>query len=75
MATRAPSPSSLKRCPTAASRARKQAYDRWYKREKGVRADFKGMRISVPDDIVRVETSWPCSHCGAARRCDHRPWA
>lgn len=35
----------------------------------------KGDRVTVPDDIVRLETHVPCGYCGTRAACKHRPWA
>lgn len=63
-----------KRPLTAQQRRRKQEYDRWYHSSHG--KPSQGVRIIVPDDIVRVETSEPCFACGSRAPCRHaRPQA
>lgn len=49
---------------------RRRKYARYYQHDGGT----KVRKITVPDDIERRQVHVPCIRCGAARRCNHRPW-
>lgn len=53
-----------------------QPHDRRYRERHFVNPSHNLVShvMEVPADIRRVETSEPCTFCGVARGCRHRPW-
>jgi hypothetical protein len=57
---------------SAQRRASRREYQRLYASPRSHKLPTS--HVSVPENIVRIETHVPCGFCGVAHGCKHRKW-